>query len=122
MLLYSERNQFATEQIGHALSDLSMTKALKILAGHRKREKAKIATKQATPTIISVQPIEDYKEAYLSRRIISHSSYRQFAEAIALLKSIDAKDYRYSQWIKILANVIAEMKSRRRAASKSLRS
>jgi hypothetical protein len=121
MLLYKERNQFATEQIGHGLSDLSMTKALKILSGNKKREKAKIATKKETATIISTEQTNDSKRAYLSGGYVSRSSYKQFADAIELLKSIDPKDYRYSEWIKILEGVIRDMKARRRTTRCSKR-
>jgi len=107
MLLYNERNQFATEQIGHALSDLSMRKALKILAGHRKREKAKIVAGKETAKVVSMQETEDSKGAYRSS-----TSYNQFKDAIALLNSLDAKDYRYSQWIERLQEVISDMKSK----------
>jgi hypothetical protein len=98
MRLYNERNQFAIEQIGHGLSDLSMGKALKILSGIKKREKA--ATKKEPVTIIPIQQ----KGAYTS-------SYQQFVTAIALLKSLDPKDPRYFQWIEILEDVIRDMRS-----------
>ena len=109
MRLYRERNQFFTEQIGHTLSDLSdlsMTKALKILAGNKKREKTKIVTGKETAKVVSMQETDDSKEAYRSS-----TSYNQFKDAIALLKCLDAKDYRYSQWIECLQEVISDMKS-----------
>jgi len=105
MLLYNERNQFATEQIRHALSDLSMRKALKILSGNKKREKAKIVTKKETAKVVSMTKHEDSNEA--------HSiSYDQFSHAIALLKFLDAEDRRYPQWIEILEGVISDLKSK----------
>jgi hypothetical protein len=104
MLLYNERSQFATEQIRHALSDLSMRKALKILSGNKKRAKA--ATKKKSTENVPGQQPEDSNRPYLSR-----TSYKQFADAVALLKGLDQKDYRYPQWIEILEGVLADMKS-----------
>jgi hypothetical protein len=118
MLLYNERNQFATEQTRQTLSDLSMTKALKILSSNKRREKTRVATKKENATIVAIQQTEDSKKvsedskkAYLSGAYISRTSYEQFRTAIALLRVLDAKDYRYSQWIKILTGLIGEMKS-----------
>ena len=107
MLLYHERHQFATEQIRHDLSDLSMTKALKILSGNKKQQKTKLVTDQGSAQVVSVQETQDSTGAYRSV-----ASYNQFKDAIALLNTLDAKDYRYSQWIERLEEVVSEMKSK----------
>jgi hypothetical protein len=106
MSLYSQRSLLTSGQNGQAMSDLSMTRALRILAENKKREKLK-EQKKGTAKIISLQQSEDSKGMY-----VSSTSYRQFADAIALLESLDTKDYRYSQWVERLAEVIADMKSK----------
>jgi hypothetical protein len=78
MLLYNQRNQLATAQIGHALSDLSMTKALKILASNKKRQQAKTATKKETTTIVSTEQTNHSNRPYLPDAYRSPSSYKQF--------------------------------------------
>jgi hypothetical protein len=102
MLLYNERNQFATEQNRQTLSDLSMTKALKILSSNKRREKARVRRCRR----IARRRI--YRGRIYRGRLTSN------LEPLSLFRVLDAKDYRYSQWIKILAGVIGEMKSNRR--------
>jgi len=104
--LYNERSQLAVEQIRHGLSDLSMTKALKILASDKK---AKIVTKKATTKVASITQHEGSNGAY-------SMAYQKFANAIAVLKSLDADDHRYPQWIEILEDVISDMKSKASAS------
>ena len=91
MLLYADRAKFASKN--DTVSDLSISSAYKQLT----RSKVKSESK---------------KDEKKQESIKSDSSYKQFADAVATLKSLDSTDSRYLIWVHLLEELISDMRSR----------
>jgi hypothetical protein len=80
-----------------------MTRALRILAKKEKPEQLKDQKKETANTVST----KDSNDA-----LKSSISYAQFKNAIGLLKSLDAQDRHYPEWIALLEELLSDLKSR----------
>lgn len=90
MNLYEQRSLFSLDETD-SVTDLGISRAYKMMA--KTNEKKVKGQKKEIAKMISIS-----------------TSCRQFVDAIALLKSIDAQNLCYPHWIEILEEVISELK------------